>query len=36
MADGKIVEEGPPDILFDAPSDPRLQRFLRHLEPSLT
>jgi len=36
MADGKIVEEGLPDILFDAPSDPRLQRFLRHLEPSLT
>lgn len=36
MADGKIVEEGPPAILFDSPRDPRLQRFLRHLEPSLT
>ena len=36
MADGKIVEEGPPAALFHAPSDPRLQRFLRHLEPSPT
>jgi ABC-type polar amino acid transport system ATPase subunit len=36
MADGKIVEEGPPATLFNSPSDPRLQRFLRHLEPSLS
>ncbi len=36
MADGKIIEEGPPDVVFNAPRDPRLQRFLRHLEPSQT
>jgi len=33
MADARIVETGPPGELFTAPSDPRLQRFLRHLEP---
>jgi polar amino acid transport system ATP-binding protein len=34
MADGRIAEEGPPDQLFGAPRDERLQRFLRHLEPA--
>ncbi|MBX9698288.1 MAG: amino acid ABC transporter ATP-binding protein [Acetobacteraceae bacterium] len=34
MADGRIAEEGAPAALFDAPRDPRLQRFLRHLEPA--
>ncbi|MBX9751857.1 MAG: amino acid ABC transporter ATP-binding protein [Roseococcus sp.] len=33
MADGRIAEQGPPDQLFGAPRDERLQRFLRHLEP---
>ena len=28
MADGKILEEGPPAELFDRPKDPRLQDFL--------
>ena len=28
MADGKILEEGVPDELFDRPKDPRLQDFL--------
>jgi len=36
MADGSIVEEGPPGIIFANPQDPRLQRFLRHLEPAST
>lgn len=36
MADGGIVEEGPPGIIFENPQDPRLQRFLRHLEPAST
>ncbi|WP_087023663.1 amino acid ABC transporter ATP-binding protein [Thaumasiovibrio subtropicus] len=31
MADGGIVEQGPPDQLFDNPQDPRLQRFLRQV-----
>ncbi len=35
MADGTIAEEGPPAALFDTPRDPRLQRFLRHLEPAV-
>ena len=34
MADGRIVEQGPPDQLFGAPKDDRLKRFLRHLEPA--
>jgi polar amino acid transport system ATP-binding protein len=34
MADGRIAEQGPPAALFGAPADPRLQRFLRHLEPA--
>ena len=34
MADGRIAEEGPPDVLFGAPQDERLKRFLRHLEPT--
>jgi len=34
MADGVIAEQGTPEVLFGAPADPRLQRFLRHLEPS--
>ena len=29
MADGKILEEGVPEELFDRPKDPRLQDFLR-------
>jgi polar amino acid transport system ATP-binding protein len=32
MADGSIAEAGPPSALFGAPQDPRLQRFLRHLD----
>ena len=36
MADGSIVEEGPPGIIFENPQDLRLQRFLRHLEPAST
>lgn len=32
MADGAIAEEGLPAALFTAPQDPRLQRFLRHLD----
>ncbi|MBR0655125.1 amino acid ABC transporter ATP-binding protein [Plastoroseomonas arctica] len=35
MADGRIAEEGTPAALFDTPRDPRLQRFLRHLEPAV-
>jgi ABC-type histidine transport system ATPase subunit len=34
MADARIVESGPPGEVFAAPADPRLQRFLRHLEPT--
>jgi polar amino acid transport system ATP-binding protein len=34
MADGRVVEEGLPETLFAAPRDERLQRFLRHLEPT--
>jgi polar amino acid transport system ATP-binding protein len=34
VADGIIAEQGPPATLFGAPADLRLQRFLRHLEPS--
>jgi len=29
MADGKIIEEGPPDIIFTAPKEPRTKVFLR-------
>ena len=29
MADGKIVEEGPPDQIFQNPTHPRLQDFLK-------
>ena len=28
MADGKILEEGTPDRIFDAPENPRLKDFL--------
>jgi putative amino-acid transport system ATP-binding protein len=31
MADGRIVEAGPPAALFDAPRDPRLKAFLRRV-----
>jgi polar amino acid transport system ATP-binding protein/general L-amino acid transport system ATP-binding protein len=31
MDAGRIVEVGPPDVLFDAPQDPRLQTFLRSI-----
>jgi polar amino acid transport system ATP-binding protein len=33
MADGRVIEQAPPDALFGAPRDERLRRFLRHLEP---
>ena len=29
MADGKMVEEGRPEQIFDKPQSPRLQDFLR-------
>jgi polar amino acid transport system ATP-binding protein/general L-amino acid transport system ATP-binding protein len=28
---GRIVEIGPPDVIFDAPRDPRLQTFLKSI-----
>ena len=28
MADGRILEEGTPQQIFDSPKDPRLQDFL--------
>ena len=31
MDGGRIVEQGPPDAIFDAPRDPRLQAFLRRV-----
>ena len=31
MENGKIAEEGPPEILFINPKSPGAQRFLRHL-----
>ncbi|MGZ0051568.1 amino acid ABC transporter ATP-binding protein [Brevibacillus gelatini] len=31
MADGKIVEQGTPDELFDRPQNPRTQRFLQQI-----
>ena len=31
MEGGRIVEQAPPDQLFDAPKDPRLQQFLRRV-----
>ncbi|WP_163848714.1 amino acid ABC transporter ATP-binding protein [Pseudooceanicola aestuarii] len=31
MDGGRIVEEGPPSQIFDAPRDPRLQRFLKRV-----
>ena len=31
MEGGRIVEQGPPDTLLDAPRDERLQRFLRRV-----
>jgi putative S-methylcysteine transport system ATP-binding protein len=31
MDGGRIVEEGPPAVLFDAPRDPRLRSFLRRV-----
>ncbi|GMA57454.1 hypothetical protein GCM10025858_19570 [Alicyclobacillus sacchari] len=31
MADGKIVEEGPPEALFDRPQSPRTQQFLQNV-----
>ena len=31
MHGGKIVEQGPPEQIFGAPQDPRLQRFLKRL-----
>jgi polar amino acid transport system ATP-binding protein/general L-amino acid transport system ATP-binding protein len=29
MDGGRIVEEGPPDVIFNAPRDPRLRSFLQ-------
>ena len=31
MENGRIAEEGPPEILFRKPKSPGAQRFLRHL-----
>jgi len=31
LADGQIVEQGPPAALFGQPSDERTQRFLRRI-----
>ncbi len=31
MENGRIAEEGPPEILFKEPKSPGAQRFLRHL-----
>lgn len=31
LADGGVAEAGPPAVIFDAPADPRLQRFLRRM-----
>ena len=31
MENGRIAEEGPPEILFREPKSPGAQRFLRHL-----
>ena len=31
MDGGRIVEQGPPAAIFDAPRDPRLQAFLRRV-----
>lgn len=31
MADGRIVEEAPPEQIFTAPKDPRLQQFLKSI-----
>jgi len=28
MADGRIIEQGPPDSFFDAPREPETRRFL--------
>jgi ABC-type histidine transport system ATPase subunit len=31
MDGGRIVETGPPEAIFEAPRDPRLQSFLRRV-----
>ena len=31
MDAGRIVEEGPPEAIFDAPKDPRLRMFLKSI-----
>ena len=31
LEDGRVVEEGPPEIMFSAPSDPRTQVFLERI-----
>jgi putative amino-acid transport system ATP-binding protein len=31
MDGGRVVEEGPPEAIFGAPQDPRLQAFLRRV-----
>ena len=31
MGEGNIIEQGPPDMLFDHPKDPRTQAFLQPL-----
>ena len=33
MADGRVIEQAPPDALFGTPRDERLRRFLRHPDP---
>src|SRR5207302_1417543 len=35
LADGQIVEQGPPDRLFSEPTDERTRRFLRRMETPL-
>ena len=31
MDGGRIVEQGPPEAIFETPRDPRLQAFLRRV-----
>lgn len=34
LENGQLIEEGPPRLVFDNPSSPRTQDFLRHLAPA--
>jgi polar amino acid transport system ATP-binding protein len=31
LHDGRILEDGPPDRIFDAPTEPRTQQFLQRV-----